>query len=251
MDEAAPTPLPDAPLLASSLIEGFNTSTTAHDVSTSGLTVAGLDVYALISTNASGGTVTSFEGADDTSVAVASVDSQPRLFLREHTIVSALDATWTLTLGASARPVVSLFSIDDLGSLLTPVTNSGNGPTLPSSAAFPLTGGPYNLLVVDAVNVYGEHTVNPPAIPVGHTLVRLGYSSGVNNPTSTARTTLAVAQRTYTTEDLVWAGGEATIPAASWGGLADIGTQNWRTIRMVFVSQGFEFTDEFSDEFGG
>ena len=235
MDAGTATPLADAPSLASSLIEGFNDPVSSHSVTTTGLTVAGLDVYSLISTNGSSATVTDLAGADDTSVAVGGVDSQPRLLLRKMTVVSALDATWTLTLGASSRPVVSLFSIDDLGTLLTLATKEGAGPTLPNHDAFPLTGGPYNLLVLDAVNLFGEHTVNPPTIPAGHTLVRLGFSSGTDNPTATARTTLMVARRTYTTSDLVWAGGEATIPAANWGGLADIGTQSWRTMRMVFI----------------
>ena len=106
MDEAAPTPLPDAPTLASSLIEGFSASAATHNVSTTGLTVAGLDVYSLISTNGSTASITSYAGADDTSVAVGGVDTSPRLLLRKVTVVSALDATWLLTLNASARPVV-------------------------------------------------------------------------------------------------------------------------------------------------
>jgi hypothetical protein len=236
MDEAAPTPLPDAPTLASSLIEGFSASTTVHDVSTTGLTVAGLDVYSLISTSASGASITSYAGADDTSVAVGGVDTNPRLLLRKVTVVSALDAVWTLTLGASSRPVVCSFSIDGLGTLLTLATKTGAGPTLPNHDTFVLTGGPYNVLVVDAMNIQGVHTVNPPIVPTGgHTSVRLSYSDATNNPTSAFRTTLAVARRTYMTSDLVWEAGEATIPAATWGGLADIGTQTWRTMRMVFI----------------
>lgn len=235
MDEAAPTPLADAPTVASSLIQGFSASGSVHSVSTTGLTVAGLDVYALVSTNGSTATITSLQGADDTSAAVGGVDSNPRLLLRKITVVSDLDATWTLTLGASSRPVVCSFSIDGLGTLLTLATKNGNGPTLPNHDTFALTGGPYNLTVLDAVNLFGVHSVNPPTIPVGHTLVRLGYSSGTNNPTSTANTTLMLARRTYTTDDLVWEAGAATIPAATWGGLADIGTQSWRTMRMVFI----------------
>ena len=63
--------------------------------------------------------------------------------------------------------------------------------------------------------------------------VELTYSFDLNDPTNVSSVTLIVCQRTFASGDLTWTGDEATIPAATFTGLADIGTQPWNCLMLT------------------
>ena len=226
-----------APVLEDAIGDAFSTGATAHSLATSGLTVATFRPFVFSGWLADSATFTSLLGSsDDTSAAVALYDTNPRINLREMTVVGGLDANWTLTVGASTRAAMVAVSLSGIGSIPTPATNNGAGAALPSCAAFGVTGGPKSLLVIDAAMIRGAHVTNPPTVPATYTLVDSVRATGSDNPSSTSHGTLIVGQKSYLHSDLAWTGDAATIPAATFGGLADIGTVPWRTIRFVVLA---------------
>lgn len=230
-------PLP-APTLDDFKLTPFSTSTTVHNFATSDLDVAGLRTFAIIGNNGSTATFTSFTGdgggTADTSASVKAYETNPRFRLREMTVVDTLDTNWVLTLANGARPVIMALSIADLVTLTAPDIENGAGAALPAHSSRLVTGGPHNLLVIQACVVAGAHVTNPPTAPTGYTLV--GQTASLTDDPTGSAVTLAVAQRTYAVADLTWTSGEATVPAATWGGLADIGTQLWRTLTMIGIA---------------
>lgn len=226
---------PAAPVLEDFKLTPFSTSDTTHTFATSGLDVSGFRTLVFIGNNGASATFTSFLGdTDDTSAAIKDVDVNPRTRLREMTVVSTLDTNWVLTLALGARPVIMAMSISDLVTLTTPDIETGAGAALPAHSSRLVTGGPHNLLVIQACVIAGAHVTNPPTVPSGYTLV--GQTASLSdNPTGSA-VTMGVAQKTYAVGDLTWTSGEATVPAATWGGLADIGTQNWRTSTIIGIA---------------
>lgn len=221
-----------APIFESSRIDNDVASGTSHTFGFSGLSTTGFDVYGAIGNAVDSATLSSFSGGtDDTSSGIASVATDPIVYLRSIAINSTFDTSWTATWANSCRSVASLFSISGATNTNT-ATNSGSGAALPSHASFGLTGGPYEVLVVDIANIQGCHVTNEADAPVGHTR-RQHDAAGTDEPTSTIRNTLAIATRTYLVDDLTWTTGSATIPAATWQGLEDIASQPWSTIRFV------------------
>jgi hypothetical protein len=217
-------------------MQAFATSNTAFGYSTAPLTIGGGRAF-VIAGNSNTAGLTGIAGSDDTSSAVgAETGAAPKTYIREMTIVSTLDATWTISYDGTVRIAAIGLVVTGIASIPTIGTNSGAGASLPSHSSFAVTGGPRNVLVVDAMTILGAHVTNPPVAPSGHTLLDVVGPAGTNAPTDNNRPTVAAAQRTYAAGDLSWTGGNATIPAATWQGLADIGTQAWSTVRLVLLS---------------
>lgn len=229
---------PAAPTLDDYKLTPFSTSTTSHNFATSGLDVAGLRTLVLIGNNSATATLSSFTGdgggSADTSAGIKLYDTNPRLHLREMTVVDTLDTNWVLTLANGARPVIMALSIADLVTLTAPDIEAGAGASLPAHSSRLVTGGPHNLLVIQACVILGAHVTNPPTAPSGYTLV--GQAASLTNDPTGSAVTLGVAQKTFAVADLTWTSGEATVPAATWGGLADIGTQLWRTSTIIGIA---------------
>lgn len=235
--QAVAIPPPAAPILEDYKQTPFSTSTSVHNFATSGLDVTGFRTLVLIGNNGATASFSSFTGdgaSADTSASIKLYDTNPRVHLREMTINDTLDTNWVLTLAASARPVIVALSISDLITLTTPDIEIGAGASLPSHSSRLVTGGPHNLLVIQTCVIAGAHVTNPPTVPSGYTLVAQAASLS-DNPTGSA-VTMGVAQKTYAVADLTWTSGEATVPAATWGGLADIGTQLWRTSTIIGIA---------------
>ena len=244
-----------APTVDNSLIQGFATSSGTHDFATAGLTVAGLAPIVFITSNGSTSTLVSFSGSvDDTSSPIGGTDdASPRLIARTVNVVGALDPTWTYVQAASSRPVICAVAIDGLESTAFSM-NPGAGSDLPTHPGMVIEGGPKNVLVLAAAAIRGSHVTNPPTAPAGWTEVRR-LASLSNNPTNTTSATLIVVRRTYAIADLSWTDGDATLPALTFGGLTDIGTQPWRVMLMACLPSGAVapyvpvFTEAFTDAF--
>ena len=223
-----------APVIADSDIQGFGGASADNDFDTSNLDVTGADILAFLGWNGSSAGFTSFSGlTDDTSSSIDEVDTQPRFFLRDVAVVGSKDATWRMATSSGTRPVIGCMSVTGLDSVQVSSFEAGSGSALPSHSSMVATGGPKNIMVLRAFVIFGAHETNPATVPAGHTLV-MQEPATANDPSSTARVTVGVASREYGVGDLSWDGsGEATIPAATWGGLDDIGTQNWRTVTVI------------------
>lgn len=228
-----------APTIDDSKIAGFTSSTSVHNFPTSGLTVSGKRILAIFGNNGAAADLSSFTGDGtpaDTSTEIKAYSTGPHFHVREVTVNDTLDTNWVLTLDASGRPVISTLALGSLDTVLSYTIEAGTGPTLPSHLLRNVTGGPYNLLVIHACLVQGAHVANPPLVPTGFTLVEPSTASLSNNPTGSA-VTLAIAQKTYAVADLPWSGGAVNVPAASWTGLANIGTEPWRTATLICRSE--------------
>lgn len=229
-------PLAPAPIITSSDMQTFADSNNTSTYSTAPLTVSSNRVF-MITANSNSATLSGIAGADDTSSAVVSnTSTAPKIYVREMSIVSTLDATWTITYSGSCRDAALGLVVSGMTSVLSPAGISGSGPTLPNHPVLAVTGGPRNVLVVDIMAIRGSHATNPPDPPSGYTLVDVVGAVGTNNPTDNNRPTLAVAQKTYAHTDLSWTGGSANIPTATWQGLENIGTIVWVSNRLTFLS---------------
>ncbi|MGE0853305.1 MAG: hypothetical protein AB7O44_27460 [Hyphomicrobiaceae bacterium] len=228
-----------APLLADSSLQAFTSNTNPQNYATSGLDVTGHRILAAIGGHGASITLTSLTGngaSADTSASLSDGDTNPRLYLREVTVNDALDALWVATFSTNIRPVIFAGAFSGVVSIPTPAAKAG-GTSLPSHDAFALTGGPYPCTVLDICNVRGGHIAHPPVAPLGYDLVDQKTSAATNLPADTARTTMGVAIRVYSANQLEWTDGEAEIPAATWRGLEDVvpNLQLWRAVRTVLV----------------
>lgn len=229
----------DAPTLDDSKILGFSSSSTTHNFATSGFTVDGKRILALIGNNGASATFVSFAGDGspaDTSASVVEYDTNPRFRVREVTVNDTLDTNWVLTVNIGARPVISTLAIGNLDTLLSYTPEAGVGSSAPTASLRAVTGGPHNLLVIQAVLISGAHVSNPPTVPSGYTIVDASTASLTNDPTGLA-VTMCVAQKTYAVDDLTWVAGEADVPAVTWGGLGDMdGSNSWRTTTLIGIN---------------
>jgi hypothetical protein len=199
--------------------------------------VTGFRPIAIFGNNGADSSLESLVGdgdPQDTSSLIITYDTNNRFHAREVEVNGLLDTNWVLTLGAGARPVITAQSISGLGSIIAPAIEPGIFPTFPTHSAASITGGRCNFLVLRAVIIRGSQVANPPVAPTGHTLIHQA-ASRTDLPADTVSVTVAVAQRTYSAGDLEWTAGEATVPSAVWGGLADAETnvQPWRTMTLL------------------
>lgn len=227
---------PTAPIIENADMQPFATGATSFDYTTSPLTIGSNRVFIVAGTSNTP-TLSSLAGSvDDTSSAIFSETTTPKIYCREMTVVSTLDTLWTLTMTGSARASMLGVVISGIDTIPTAASKTGTGGTMPNSNSFGVTGGPRGVLVLEILSILGAHVTNPPDPPTGYAIVDVVGPAGTNAPTDNNRPTLAVASRTYQAEDLSWTGDAATIPAATWQGLEDIGTQAWSTGRWVLLS---------------
>lgn len=224
--------LPDAPTLVDAINNSASWSSGSNDPQI--LATSGLDWTAgqrIISTfSCAGGTdVVGVSGStNDTGAELASVTANVcSLYMHEITVNGgALDASISFDLNENRPAVAFLLTVsDDTDTITTPAENSGSGFTQPSSAAFAVSGTK-NRLLVAVVAVRGGHDANPPIAPTGYTMISVAPHRSSTTETSTVHTTQAIAVK----EAL---GSSGTIPAATWQGLADIGTQPWSTLHFA------------------
>ena len=79
-------------------------------------------------------------------------------------------------------------------------------------------------LIIAVATIRGAHVTNAPSAPSGYTLLGNAFTSG-NNPSGTGQSTISVAYKAQPTA--------GAVPAASWGGLSNIGSQPWETVHIA------------------
>jgi hypothetical protein len=224
-----------APTIADSnfvfVTPGVSSPSITHGVSWS----AGqeLETYASISSSP---TVSAVAGStDDDTAGSTTVGNTPKLYRHWWTINGgALDATIDYTLSGSSRLVfAALVFAGAVGRTTAATANSGTALLSPS---FTVTGGPRNFLALSILGVEGSHKTNPPAQGAGWTLLGTESSTDVDEPSSSDRSTLAIAYRSYAIADLSWDGmGNATVPAMQWTA-TDYVAQPWNAISVGILS---------------
>lgn len=219
-----------APVLESAKNQEFTTSGAVHNFDPSQITIGAHRVFTIAGTSDSPTLSTWAGSTDDTSSELFTRLGSVDLYGYEWTVVSTLDTNWVLTMSGSVRAGILGLVVSGISTIPTPAEGSGTGPDLPSHASFALPDGPRNALVIDAVAIEGAHVDEAPTASSGSTLIDVVVATGTDDPTDTSRVTLAAAQRTYSQV--------TEIPAATWGGLADVaaGVNPWTVARLVFLS---------------
>lgn len=231
-------PMNPAPSVASADLQNDPTGTTSRTYTTSLISWSSGQLVDTVTSVGSSPTRDAAAGStNDTASLVASVTNTPKLYLDAWTIVSgALDTTFNFTFSATSRSTIA--GIVYSGAVGRSAITTGTGTASPFTApAFTVTGGPRNILAMAALNVLGAHQTNPPIVPSGYTLVdQVVNCTGNNSPTLTGRSTLIVAYKVIDSTSLTWTGDTATVPAASFTGLADHTSQRWNTMSWGMYS---------------
>jgi hypothetical protein len=216
-----------APSIRTQIIQG-RAAADPHNVTTSGFGWVVGDLV-LAFTGISGvTTLSSLAGlTNDTYTQLAAVlpgAHDHRQYLHKGTVNGgAFDTTTRWDLNGSRAIVLALLSIMGGDSTLdASAPNFGTGGALPSAPAITTTGP--SRLIIAVATIRGAHVTNPPSAPSGYTLLGNGFTSA-NNPSGPAQSTISVAYKAQPTA--------GAVPAASWGGLSNIGSQPWETVHIA------------------
>jgi hypothetical protein len=216
-----------APSIRTQSIQG-RAAADPHNVTTSGFGWVADDLVLAFTGISGTTTLSSVAGLTNDSytqlVSVLPGAHDHRQYLHRGTVNSgAFDTTTRWDLSGSRAMVLALLSIIGGHSTLdASATNFGTGGALPSAPAITTTGP--SRLIIAVATIRGAHVTNPPSAPSGYTLLGNAFTSA-NNPSGTAQSTISVAYKGQPAA--------GAVPAASWGGLSNIGSQPWETVHIA------------------